>query len=344
MDRLAALARHSGRRRRFLKDGLTLVSVGMLVGCGRGVLRWQTRKMYSIGVMGERGSDPAEARLWDQFRLGLRERGWIDGENIAFEYRWADGNSAQIPGQAADLVHLAVDLLVVRSSIFTQSAKDATSSISIVFVAHADPVATGHVESLAHPGANITGQAVLQTVTGSKSLELLCAVLPRPERVAVLWHPDTPSHTPGLKGLEEPARALHVQLQPVTARNATELDGAFATMSREGAQAVLILATPLFYNERRRWADLALTHRLPTMYQVKEAAEDGALMTYGPNFDHLWRGAAVFVDKILRGAKPADLPVEQATRFDFIVNLRTAQALGLTIPPSVLQQATDTIQ
>jgi putative tryptophan/tyrosine transport system substrate-binding protein len=335
----------SRSRRRFLQGSLALAGLGLLAGCGRPSLPWWAgRTVYRIGVMGERGSDPAEARLWEQFRLGLRERGWVEGENVALEYRWADGDPARLPGQAADLVRVGVDLIVARSSIFTQAAKEATASIPIVFVAHADPVATGHVASLAHPGGNVTGQAILQTVTGSKSLELLTAAVSGTARVAVLWHPDTPSHTPGLQGLEDPARALNIQLQAVAVRSGAEFEGAFAAMVRAGAQAVLILATPFFFNERRRWIELALAHRLATMYQAREAADEGALMTYGPNYDALWRNAPSYVDKILRGAKPADLPVEQATRFDFFINLKTAQALGLTIPQSVLQQATELIQ
>jgi putative ABC transport system substrate-binding protein len=220
----------------------------------------------------------------------------------------------------------------------------ATSSIPIVFVAHADPVLSGHVASLARPGGNSTGQAVLQTELGSKLLDLLSAVLPTATRIAVLWHLDTPSHTPNLKALEEPASALHMQVQAVGVRTAAEFEGAFSTMVQGGAEAVVALATPLFFNERHRLADLALTHRLPSVYSSREAGEAGVLMTYGPNLEALWRSAPNFVDKILRGAKPADLPVEQATRFDFAINLKTAQALGLAIPQSVLIQATEVIQ
>ena len=332
-------------RRRVLQGGVALAGLGLVVGCGQASLPWQgTRTVSRVGTLGEKASDPAEARLWQAFRVGLQERGWIEGENLLVEPRWAEGNAARIPELAADLVRLKVDLIAARSSIFTQAARAATSTIPIVFIAHADPVATGHVASLARPGGNATGQAVLQTVLGSKSLELLSAVVPGLVQIAVLWHPDTPSHTPNLKGLEEPAHALQMQVQPIAARNAAELDGAFSVMAREGAQAVLILATPFFYNERQRWVELALTQRLPTMYSSREAAEAGGLMTYGPNLEALWRSAPVFVDKILKGAKPADLPVEQATKFDFAINLKTAQILRLAIPQSVLVQATELIQ
>ena len=233
---------------------------------------------------------------------------------------------------------------MTRGSLFTQAAKEATSSIPILFASHDDPVGTGHVESLARPGGNITGQSMLLTVLGSKWLELLTAVVPAATRVAVLWHPDTPSHTPGLKALEEPARALRVQLQPVGVRAAAELEGAFGAMAREGAQAVLVFGSPFLFTERHRWVQLALAHRLPTIYPNRPAVEAGALMSYGPNLEALWRSAAVYVDKILKGAQPADLPIEQPTKFDLALNLNTAQALGLTIPQSVLRVAAEAIQ
>ena len=332
-------------RRRMLQGGVALAGLGLLVGCGQASLPWQqARKVYHVGILGEKASDPAEAHLHQALRLGLQERGWIEGEQDLLEYRWTEGDAARIPGLAADLARLPVDLIVVRSSIYTQGAKEATSTIPIVFVSHADPVATGHVESLAHPGGNITGLAILQTVLEPKRLELLRATAPAAGRIAVLWHPDTPSHAPGLRALEAPARALGVELQPVGVRTVADLEGAFAAMARAGAQAVLLLATPFFITERQRWIQLALTHRLPTIYSIRDAVEAGALMTYGPNVEALWRGAATFVDKILKGAKPADLPVEQATTFELIVNLNTAQAIGLTIPQSILQQATEIIQ
>jgi putative ABC transport system substrate-binding protein len=328
-----------------LRGGFALAGLGLVVGCGRASLPWQrTRAAYRVGTLGDKASDAVEARKWQAFREGLRERGWIEGENLLIEPRWAEGRAAQFPGLAADLVRLGVDLIAAPSSISTQAARDATASIPIVFIAHADPVATGHVASLAHPGGNATGQAVLQIVLGSKSLELLAAVVPGLVRVAVLWHPDTPSHAPNLKGLEEPAHALRLQLQPVAARSAAVLDGAFSAMTREGAQAVLLLATPLFTNEQPLWAELARRHRLPSIYSFRDAVVAGALMSYGPNLDGLYRSAGAYVDKILRGTSPADLPVEQPTTFDFIVNLTTAQAMGLAMPRSVLQQATEVIQ
>ena len=301
-------------------------------------------KVYRIGILGDKASDPAEARLWRAFRLGLRERGWIEGTNILIEYRWVEGNAARLPELASDLVRLKLDLIATRGSLFTRAAKGATSSIPIVFVAHADPVGTGHVASLARPGGNITGLALVQTELGPKGLELLSSVLPVAKRIAVLWHPGTPSHTPGLKALEEAGRTLGVQLQAVGARTGAELEGAFSAMARDGAQAVLVLATPFFFTERQRVAELASRHRLPTMLQGRDYVEAGGLMSYYANYDDLWRRAAIYVDKMLRGAKPADLPVEQPTKFEFVINMKTAKALGLTIPPSLLFQADQVIE
>jgi putative tryptophan/tyrosine transport system substrate-binding protein len=304
----------------------------------------QAGKMYRVGILTNKASDPADSHLWEAFRLGLRERGWIEGENIVLEYRWTEGNFARLPELVADLVRIRVDLIVARASAWVQPAKEATSSIPIVFLTHADPVGTGHVASLARPGGNITGLAALMTDLVPKELELLSTVVPVAKRIAVLWSPDTPSHPPALKAVEEAGRTLQVQVQAVGTRTAAELEGAFAAMARARAQAVLVLGNPLFLGERQRVAELAIKHRLPTMSNLKEIAEAGGLMSYGPDFADLHRRGAVYVDKILRGAKPADLPVQQATKFELVINLKTAKALGLTIPPSLLQRADQVIE
>jgi putative ABC transport system substrate-binding protein len=301
-------------------------------------------KVYRIGILGDKASDPSETRLWQAFRQGLRERGWNEGVNVLFEYRWVEGSAARLPELAADLVRLKPDLIVTRGSLFTGALKAATSSIPIVVIAHADPVGTGHVASLARPGGNITGLSGLQTELGPKGLELLHSVVPAAGRIAVLWHSGTPSAVPGLKALEEPARMLRLQLQPIGVRAAGELEGTFSTMARDGAQAVLVLGTPFFITARKRLAELAIAQRLPTMFQGRPYVEAGGLMSYFPNHEDLWRHAAVYADKILRGAKPADLPVEQATKLELVINLKTAKALGLTIPQSVLQRADEIIQ
>jgi putative ABC transport system substrate-binding protein len=303
----------------------------------------QPRKVYRIGILTDKPSDPVETRLWHAFRLGLRERGWNEGGNLSIEFRGAEGNYARLPELAAELVRLKVDLIVARSSQFVQPAKEATSSIPIVFVVHADPEGTGHVASLARPGGNITGLANLQADLGPKMLDLLSAAVPGAKRIAVLWNPDTPSHTPTLKALTEAGRLLRLQLEPVGARTASELEGAFGAMARARAQAVLVIGSPVFTTARQRVAELALTHRLPTMLQTKEAVEAGGLMSYGPSFEDLYRRGAIYVDKILKGARPADLPVEQAAKFELVINAKTAKTLGLTIPPSVLVRADEII-
>jgi putative ABC transport system substrate-binding protein len=317
---------------------------GGLLAASLAVEAQQPGKVYRIGILTNKASDPAEARVWQAFRSGLRERGWIEGQNILFEFREAEGNFARLPGLAADLVRLKVDLILARSSQFVQPAKEATSSIPIVFVVHADPVGTGHVASLARPGGNITGLANLVVDLAPKLLELLGSAIPRAKRIAVLWNPDTPSHTPALKAVQEAGRTLGAQLQTVSARTAAELEGAFKTMARARAQAVLVVGSPIFFTERQHVAKLAIAHRLPATADAREYAEAGVLMSYGANYEDLYRRGAIHVDKILKGAKPADLPVEQATKFELVINLKTAKALGLTIPPSLLQRADEVIQ
>jgi putative tryptophan/tyrosine transport system substrate-binding protein len=326
-------------RRRFLQG-----ATAGLFAAPPAVEAQQPGKVYRVGILTNKASDPAEARLWQAFRSGLRERGWIEGQNILIEFRAAEGNTARLQELAADLVRLKVDLIVARSSIFVQPAKEATSAIPIVFLIHADPVGTGHVASLGRPGGNITGLAVLMTDVAPKELEFLIAAVPMAKRIAVLGNPDAPSHKPALKALEEAGRTLRVQLQPVEVRTAAELEGAFAAMARARAQAVLVLGTAIFLTERQRVAELAIKHRLPTMSNLKDVVEAGGLMSYGPSFDDLYRRGAIYVDKILKGAKPGDLPIEQPTKFELVINLKTAKALGLTIPPSLLARADQVIE
>jgi putative tryptophan/tyrosine transport system substrate-binding protein len=301
-------------------------------------------KVYRIGILGDKASDSNETLRWQTFRAGLRERGWNEGVNIRIEYRWVESNTARLSELAADLVQLKPDLIATFGSLFTGALKAATSSIPIVFIAHADPVETGHVASLGRPGGNITGMAVLQTELGPKGLELLHSVLPAAARIAVLWHPGTPSAVPGLKALEEPARLLRLQLQPMGARTAGELEGVFSAMARGGALALLVFSTPPFITARQRIAELAIAHRLPTMVQGRQFVEAGGLISYYHNPEDTWRRATVYVDKILRGAKPSDLPVEQVTKLELVINLKTAKALGLTSSPSLLARADQVIE
>ena len=305
---------------------------------------YKAGKVYRVGILGESASDPSEARLWRTFRLGLRELGWIEGGNILIESRWNESDSARLPELAADLVRLRVDVIVTRGSTYVQGARRATSSIPIVFTMHADPVETGHVVSLARPGGNITGLALQQTEINRKGFEILISAVPMAKRIAVLWNPGTPSHTPGLKAVEESARTLRVQLQTVVARTGADLESAFSAMAREHAHALLVLAFGPYIVERQRIAELAIRYRLPTMFNLRDHVEAGGLMSYGPDFNALVRRGAVYVDEILRGAKPADLPVEQPSKFELVINLKTAKALGLTIPPSLLQRADQVIE
>ena len=316
---------------------------GLLAARRRGEAQ-QVGRIYRVGILGQDAADATESRQWQAFRQVLRERGWNEGTNLQIEYRWVEGDANRLTKMATELVQLRSDVLVARGSFFTAALKAATSSIPIVTIAHADPVGTGHVASLARPGGNVTGVALLQTELGPKGLELLKTVVPAAARIAVLWHPGTPSAAPGLKALEEPGRQLRLHLQPVAAQTAKELDGAFSAMAREGAQALLVLGTPFFFNTRQRIAELAVAHRLPSVFQGRPYVEAGGLVSYFPDHEETLRRGAVYVDKILKGAKPPDLPVEQPTKLELVINLKTAKALGLKIPQSVLVRADEVIQ
>ena len=297
----------------------------------------QAGKVYRIGFVWD--SPAVWPNALEAFRQGLRDLGWVEGKNIVVEYRWAEGRFDRLPSLMDELVRLKVDLIVAPTSIYTGAAKRATSTIPIVFVSHADPIGSGHVASLARPGTNATGLTIIMSETMAKSLELLKATLTALTQVAVIWDPATPSHAPGLKAVEAVSRTLGLRLQSVAVRSATEFESAFSAIVRERAGAVLFLSTPLFMGEAKRLAELALTHKLPTMFGPREHVEAGGLMSYGPDRADLYRRAAAYVDKILKGANAADLPVQQATKFELVINLKTAKALGLTIPQSVLLRA-----
>ncbi len=283
--------------------------------------------------------------LVDAFRQGLRELGYLEGQNLAIEYRWAAGRPERLPDLATELVRLRVDVIVTGPQLAPHAAKNATTSIPIVFAVASNPVEEGLVASLARPGGNITGLAITAgpEIFG-KHLELLKEAVPRISRVGILRNPDNLAHPLILRQGEAAARALDVQLQILEARGPAEIDAAFATMTSQRAGGVLVLRDPVFYSHRARIAALAAKSRLPAVYGLREHAEAGGLMAYGANVGHLYRRAAAYVDKILKGAKPADLPVEQPTRFELVINLKTAKALGLTIPPSVLIRADQVIQ
>ncbi len=320
---------------------LTL-AVGILLAAPLAAEAQQAGKVYRVGFMWDSlGMFPGAI---EGFRGGLRDLGWVEGQNIVVEYRWSEGRFDRLPDQAGELVRLKVDVIVAPSSIYAEAAKRATSTIPIVFVSHADPIGSGHVASLARPGGNITGLALMMTETNAKGLELLKEAVPGLSRVAVLWDPATPSHKPGLNAVEVMGRALGLRLQTVAVRSATEFDSAFSAIIRERAGAVLVLSTPLFIAGARRLAELAMKHKLPTMFGPKVHAEAGGLLSFGPDRVDLFRRGAIYVDKILKGAKPADLPVQQPTKFELVINLKTAKALGLNIPQSLLIRADEVIQ
>jgi len=268
----------------------------------------------------------------------------VEGQNFAIEERWAEGRAERLPDLAADLVRLKVDVIVTGSTPGARAAKQATTKIPIIAVVVGDPVGTGLVASLARPGGNLTGLSDITVDLSAKRLELLKEVAPTASRVAVLWNPTHPTNPLQLRETQVAAQALGLTLQPVVVGSSDELERAFAAMMRERASALLVLAETLTLLHRRRLADLAAKNRLPAMYPFREQAEAGGLMSYGPSIPDMYRRAAVYVDKILKGAKPADLPVEQPTRFELVINLKTAKALRLTIPPSVLIRAEEVIR
>jgi putative ABC transport system substrate-binding protein len=274
----------------------------------------------------------------------LRELGWVEGQTIAIEYRWAEERTERLADLATQLVNLKVDVIVAATTPAIQAAKQSTGTIPIVMSVAVDPLATGFVASLARPEGNITGLSMMATDLVGKQLELLKELVPKISRVALLWNPANPSNAPQLRHAQDAARALGVRLQPLEARGPNEIDSAFAAMTRERAGTVIVLADTMLVAHRTRIADLAAKSRLPAVYGLTDHAEVGGLMAYGLNIADLYRRAATYVDKILKGAKPADLPVEQPMKFEFVINLKTAKQIGLTIPPNVLARADKVIK
>ncbi|HKB23524.1 MAG TPA: ABC transporter substrate-binding protein [Methylomirabilota bacterium] len=295
----------------------------------------QAAKVYRIGFLGN--STPAlEAHLVAGFRSGLRDLGYEEGRNVAIEYRWADGRYDRFPALINELVASRVDVLVTAGTPATLAVKKATTAIPLVMVAVADPVGDGIVASLARPGGNITGVSSIALDLDGKRLELLRELLPNAVAIGVVWNPANASHPAVLDRVRVAAEALRLKIHLVPARTSEELADAFGAIAKERADAVVVLADRLILHHRARMMALALQYRLPGMYVYQELVEAGGLVSFGPNYVDIHRRAAVYVDKILKGAKPADLPVEQPTTFELAINLRTAKALGVTIPPSIL--------
>jgi putative ABC transport system substrate-binding protein len=278
------------------------------------------------------------------FLAGMRDLGYVDGETIEIEVRGASGAEARLPELAAELVRLGPDVLLVTGSLEAQAARQATSTIPIVFTGSADPIGSGLVASLSRPEGNVTGLSLIAPELNGKRLELLQAVVPDLVRVAVLAYADSPSRNLSWDESRVAAAQLHLQPQLVEVRDADDFEGAFAAMASGQAQALVLHPAALLTAYRERIIGLARQARLPTMYPDRRHVVEGGLMAYGPDLLDLMRHSATYVDKILRGAKPAHLPVERPTVFDFIINLKTARALGLTIPQAILQQATELIQ
>jgi ABC-type uncharacterized transport system substrate-binding protein len=295
-------------------------------------------KVPRIGIL--RSGSPPDPFV-DAFRQGLRELGYVEGQNISIEYRWAEGRDERLPGLTADLIRLGVDVIVAGGSQ-ALVAKHATTTIPIVMPVANDPVGVGLVESLARPGGNVTGLAFLSDELPGKWMQVLKETFPWVARVAVLWHPATEAGQ--LKVSEAAARSLGLRLQALKVERSDDIRTALAEARRNRAEALIVLSSSFFYAHRTRLVELAAKHRLPTMYHQQEfVVGSGGLMSYGPNLRDLFRRAANYVDKVLKGVSPADLPIEQPTKFELVVNLKTAKALGLTIPQSVLLREDEVI-
>jgi putative ABC transport system substrate-binding protein len=302
----------------------------------------QAAKIACIGYLGL-GPPAAQSSRLEALREGLRDLGYVEGKNIIIEFRWAD-SVEQLPKLAAELVRMNVDVIFASSSTLVEPARQATRTTPIVFATHADPVGIGHVASLARPGGNITGLTMLLTDIVAKDLEMFKEAVPEATRIGVLWNPTTPSHPPALKAVEAASTPLGVSLHMEPVSTVEDFDGAFAAMTRERLDGFLVVASPVTIFWRSRLAELALTHQLPGVFADKGNVEAGGFMSYGPDNDDLTRRAAVYIVKILNGVKPADLPVEQATKFELVVNFKTAKALGLKISESFLLRANEVIE
>jgi len=288
----------------------------------------QRSRTARIGVLESTSTSTNQREL---LLTGLRELGYVEGKNIIIEERWAEGKYERLPTLAAELVQMKVDVIVAAGSPAVQAAKQATTSIPIVMARIGDPIGSGFVASLSRPGRNITGLSNINVEVSSKYLELLRAAVPKLSRVTVFGNPGNPNHPDFLKRIQATAKTTGVKVSPVEASTASQIAAAFGTMKKERAGALIVLPDPFFRAQARRIAELAAQHRLPTMFFIGETVEAGGLMSYGPNLAEQYYRAATYVDKILKGAKPGDIPVEQPTKFELVINMKTAKALGLTM-------------
>ena len=323
-----------------------VIALGAGALAGVGVVRAQApANVRRIGLLSP--SSPSDAALgyqYQAFRTGLRDLGWAEGKNISFEYRYAEGRHDRFPDLAADLVNLKVDVIVTAVTSDSLAAQKATRTIPIVMAAGGDPVAIGLVESLARPGGNVTGLSQMISELGGARLALIKEMVPALSAVAVLWNPQSASSTLYWKEIQLPARQLGLQLHSLEIRSPDDLDKAFEDATRRRAGALVVTGDPVITANLKRIAGLAAKSRLPSIYQSSDFADAGGLVAYGPDRDDLYRRAATYVDKILKGAKPGDLPIEQPTKLELVVNLKTAKALGITIPQSVRFRADRVIE
>jgi putative tryptophan/tyrosine transport system substrate-binding protein len=303
----------------------------------------QTKKIPRIGFLAPVFPSTISDRV-EAFRQGLRELGYVEGKNIVIEWRYAEGKADRLPGLAAELVRLKVDVIVTSGPAATRAAKEATSTIPIVMAQDPDPIGNGFVASLARPGGNITGLATLAPEISGKQLELLKETVPKLSSVAVLGTSTRPGNTQALKETELAAGALKVKLQYLDVLDPKDIETAFRAASKGRAEAVLVFGGPVLNSHRKQIADLAVKNRLPAIYSGREFVDAGGLMYYGASVTDMYRRAATYADKILKGAKPADLPVEQPTKFELVINLKAAQQIGVTIPSNVLARADKVIK
>ena len=322
----------------------------LVIALGAGALAWTgavraqaSPTVRRIGLFSQT-SPSVTAPSYEAFRLGLRDLGWVEGKNISIEYRYAEGRHDRLPDLAADLVRLKVDVIVTTATSDALAAQRSTRAIPIVMVAAGDPVANGLVESLARPGGNVTGLSQMISELGGKRLALLKEMVPKLSLVAVLWNPQSASSTLYWKEIQLPARQLGLQLHSLKVRGPDDFDKAFEDATRARAGALVVTGDPVITANLKRIAGLAAKSRLPSIYQSSAFVDAGGLVAYGPDRADLYRRAATYVDKILKGAKPGDLPIEQPTKFELVINLKTAKALGLTIPQSLLLRADEVIQ
>src|SRR5262245_5904908 len=333
--------RRSSQNRKWLE----IFAIALTFFCGEAAAQaQQAKKIPRIGFLSPQ-AQTSSPHATEAFLRGLRELGYIEGQNIAIEYRWAEGKFERLPELAAELVRLKVDVIVTVVTQASLAAKNATGTIPIVMIAVGNPVDAGLIANLARPGANITGTSIMSDEVVGKQLELLKETFPKISRVAVMWNPANPVfQAQQLREVEATAKALGVKLQKLEARDSAEIVRAFTAITKEQTRALMVLADPVYTMHRKQIADLALKHRLPAVSGTTDYADAGLLMSYAASFPEMYHRAATYVDKVLKGTKPADIPVERPVKFEFVINLNTAKQIGVTVPQSVLFRADKVIK